>query len=262
MAAARQSLAPGDDDLQNPKISAAALDFLLIELVPLAQRITEQLHAREQTLQAEYNRSRAIASSVKPVPPDVPAKEENGSNTTLSAHAGAKTNGSVKGSVTGTVGDETATVTSLGFPAMSEETREGVFFRLDGLGYRVGQGLVERFSANKPRASTPLEAIKFICKDLWILVFRKQIDNLKTNHRGVFVLTDNRFQPLGRMSVDRRAGPRASEDALARAQSYLYFPCGLIRGALASLGVEATVEAVSSDIPTATFHIKTKGSKP
>lgn len=25
--------------------------------------------------------------------------------------------------------------------------------------------------------------IKFLCKDIWILVFRKQIDNLKTNHR-------------------------------------------------------------------------------
>ena len=28
-----------------------------------------------------------------------------------------------------------------------------------------------------------LDVIKFICKDLWQIVFRKQIDNLKTNHR-------------------------------------------------------------------------------
>jgi hypothetical protein len=28
-----------------------------------------------------------------------------------------------------------------------------------------------------------LDVIKFICKDLWTIVFRKQIDNLKTNHR-------------------------------------------------------------------------------
>lgn len=78
---------------------------------------------------------------------------------------------------------------------------------------------MRRFSANKPRPTTPLDAIKFICKDLWILVFRKQIDNLKTNHRGIFVLTDNRFQPLSRMSVDRRAGPKAAEEAIARAQT-------------------------------------------
>ena len=25
--------------------------------------------------------------------------------------------------------------------------------------------------------------IKFLCKDLWTILFRKQIDNLKTNHR-------------------------------------------------------------------------------
>lgn len=28
-----------------------------------------------------------------------------------------------------------------------------------------------------------LDVIKFICKDLWTVAFRKQIDNLKTNHR-------------------------------------------------------------------------------
>ena len=79
-----------------------------------------------------------------------------------------------------------------------------------------------RFSANKPRPTTPLDAIKFICKDLWILVFRKQIDNLKTNHRGIFVLTDNRFHPLSRMSVDRRAGSRAADEAIARAQTVCF----------------------------------------
>ena len=75
------------------------------------------------------------------------------------------------------------------------------------------------FSVNKPRPATPLDAIKFICKDLWILVFRKPIDNLKTNHRGIFVLTDNRFHPLSRMSVDRKTGVKGAEEALARAQT-------------------------------------------
>ena len=28
-----------------------------------------------------------------------------------------------------------------------------------------------------------LDVIKFLCKDMWTLLFRKQIDNLKTNHR-------------------------------------------------------------------------------
>jgi len=59
-----------------------------------------------------------------------------------------------------------------------------------------------RFSLSRPRFTDTLDVIKFLCKDLWMLVFRKQIDNLKTNHRGVYVLTDNSFRPFSRMSTE------------------------------------------------------------
>ena len=39
-----------------------------------------------------------------------------------------------------------------------------------------------RFSRDRPRFTDTLDVIKFLCRDLWTLVFRKQIDNLKTNH--------------------------------------------------------------------------------
>lgn len=41
---------------------------------------------------------------------------------------------------------------------------------------------------DRPRLGDTLEVVKFLCKDLWQAVFRKQVDNLKTNHRGVYVL--------------------------------------------------------------------------
>lgn len=41
----------------------------------------------------------------------------------------------------------------------------------------------DRFSRERPRFIDTLDVIKFLCKDMWTLVFRKQIDNLKTNHR-------------------------------------------------------------------------------
>lgn len=44
-------------------------------------------------------------------------------------------------------------------------------------------GFTDRFSRDRPRFTDTLDAIKFLCKDMWTLVFRKQIDNLKTNHR-------------------------------------------------------------------------------
>jgi hypothetical protein len=69
-----------------------------------------------------------------------------------------------------------------------------------------------RFSRDRPRFNDTLDVIKFLCKDLWTLVFKKQIDTLKTNHRGVYVLTDNSFRPLSRMSTD------AGGQAVVRAQ--------------------------------------------
>lgn len=137
-----------------------------------------------------------------------------------------------------------------------DEERDAVFYRLEMLGYRVGQGLVERFSRDRPRFTDTLDVIKFLCKDLWMLVFRKQIDNLKTNHRGVYVLTDNSFRPFARMSTE------AGGQAVVRAQPFLWFPCGIVRGALASMGINATVQAETSELPGATFQIKSIVAKP
>ncbi|KAI4173814.1 MAG: hypothetical protein LQ348_006477 [Seirophora lacunosa] len=136
-----------------------------------------------------------------------------------------------------------------------EEQREAALQRLDKLGYRVGQGLLERFSRDRPRFADMLDMIKFLCKDLWTLVFRKQIDNLKTNHRGVYVLTDNAFRPFARMGMSSR------KEAVVKAQPFLSFPCGVIRGALENMGVNVTVQAETSELPGATFQIKTLGGK-
>lgn len=143
-----------------------------------------------------------------------------------------------------------------------EELRETVFFRLDGIGYRVGLALSERFSRDRPRLTDPLDVIKFLCKDLWGVVFRKQIDNLKTNHRGVYVLTDNNFKPLKNMSLEKATSGRSREMMMQQAQPFLYFPAGLIRGALSGLGIQASVVAETNELPGVTFQIRTVGSKP
>ncbi|KAF2262100.1 transport protein particle component [Lojkania enalia] len=232
-------------------LNASALDFLLIELVPLAYRITADLAHREETW---LNRN-------PPSPSSTPSLGR----------------GTLDGLGNGTIDEE--------------EARESVFHRLESLGYRVGLGVVERFSRDKPRPTSPLDIIKFLCKDLWTLLFRKQIDNLKTNHRGIYVLTDNSFKPLSRMSFDTKkfdhvahgtsahgagvgaggggggggslvAGDVAVMNSLARAQPFLYFPAGVIRGSLAALGIQATVQAETSGLPSATFQIRTVGAKP
>ena len=128
---------PLDDDILNPKVNASALDFLLIELVPLAQRITEQILAREQALIDEYKRSKIFNTSAKTnsTTNGIAQPSRDGAPPTT------VTDGSVQDSTTGSAGEG---ITSLGFHAVDDEAREGMFWRLDGLGYRVGQGLVER----------------------------------------------------------------------------------------------------------------------
>ena len=48
---------------------------------------------------------------------------------------------------------------------------------------------------------------------------------------------------------------------LTKGLQFLWYPCGVIRGALAAMGLHATVQAESSDLPGAVFQIKTITSK-
>ncbi|CAN0184626.1 unnamed protein product, partial [Discosporangium mesarthrocarpum] len=102
-------------------------------------------------------------------------------------------------------------------------------------------------------------------------LFKKQVDKLQTDHRGTFVLKDSNFlwtarytsgSALSRLAmlssfVDDTAGNR---DLVGR---LLHFPCGLVKGALANLGVLADVRAEflsesgeASALPAVSFTIK------
>jgi len=235
-------------------VNTSCLDLLLIELVPMAYRIAAGLSAREQEQLHPARKNNAARQST--------ATEASASSAGAKANTVAKANG--RKTINGT-GASDGVEAGLGIGGIGgtapgldeEELREAVFYRLESLGYRVGLGVVERFSRDKPRFTDTLDAIKFLCKDLWQLVFKKQIDNLKTNHRGIYVLTDNTFKPLQRMSFER-----GREGMLAQAQPFLFFPSGLLRGALSSLGIEAQVQAESAELPSATFQIRTAGAKP
>ena len=159
-------------------LSSSCLDFLLIELVPMAYRITNELEA---------------AAAADQLLPAIAAHEKD-----TTAAAAASQNGTAAASATGTSGAGPA-----GSRRMDEdEERDAVFFRLETLGYRVGQGLVERFSRDRPHFNDTLDVIKFLCKDLWTLVFRKQVDNLKTNHRVCVVGSwGSRYAPTRRLTI-------------------------------------------------------------
>lgn len=57
--------------------------------------------------------------------------------------------------------------------------------------------VMSRFSRDRPRFTDTLDVIKFLCKDMWALLFRKQIDNLKTNHRVWICVLERRYIQRG-----------------------------------------------------------------
>ncbi|CAL8350724.1 unnamed protein product [Lota lota] len=118
---------------------------------------------------------------------------------------------------------------------------------LEGMGFRVGQGLIERMTRDSPSFKDELDMMKFICKDFWTQVFRKQIDNLRTNHQGTYVLQDNKFALLTQLSNGKQY--------LEEAPKYLAYSCGLVRGALSNLGLESVVTAEVSLMPSCKFQV-------
>ncbi|KAH9523061.1 Trafficking protein particle complex subunit 6B [Bulinus truncatus] len=133
----------------------------------------------------------------------------------------------------------------------SEEKEQGIS-KLEALGFRVGQSLIERLTKECSRFKDELDTMKFLCKDLWNLVYKKQIDNLRTNHQGVYVLQDNKFKFLVQMS--------SGKQYMESAPKYLAFPCGMIRGALSNLGINCIVTAEVSAMPACKFQIQIQRS--
>ncbi|KAG5936018.1 hypothetical protein E4U53_000305 [Claviceps sorghi] len=146
-------------------LSSSCLDFLLIELVPLAYRITNERDPSHNSAEAKVQ------------PGAEPSSVPHRAVSLASVHHSS--------------GSEARKLDE-------EEELDAVHLRLDLLGYRVGQGLVERQDASP---------------------------------------TQNMVH-------------------------FLWFPCGIVRGALAALGISATVQAEINELPGAVFQIKTLNSKP
>ncbi|KAL3985063.1 Transport protein particle (TRAPP) component family protein [Acanthocheilonema viteae] len=119
--------------------------------------------------------------------------------------------------------------------------------RLEALGYRVGFVLVEKIAKDLPRMVTELERMKFLCKEFWTTIFSRQVDNLRTNHQGIYVIQDSKFFILTNFAEGKQ---HVEESAI-----YLAFPCGIIRGALYNLGITCLVTSSVENVPAVKFHI-------
>ncbi|XP_019875216.1 trafficking protein particle complex subunit 6b [Aethina tumida] len=119
---------------------------------------------------------------------------------------------------------------------------------IEYIGFSTGYRIIERLTKELPRFKDELDTMKFICTDFWSAIYKKQIDNLRTNHQGVYVLQDNAFRFLTRLSNGKQY--------LEAAPRYVTFTCGVIRGCLANLNINCLVTAEVQNMPSCKFHIQ------
>lgn len=131
--------------------------------------------------------------------------------------------------------------------ALTADQERAAVTKLEQIGYTTGNKFVSKLTKDWPRFKDELDCVKFICKEFWSSIFKKQIDNLRTNHQGVYVLQDNRFSFLTRIPSDTK-----ETYLLPR---YIVFACGLIRGALANLGLNVVVTAEVTTPPSTKFQV-------
>lgn len=118
-----------------------------------------------------------------------------------------------------------------------EEKHNRVLDRLRNIGFEIGDKITQLLVfSNNPNLQFKdmdlLSVMKFICRDVWRQMFNKQIDNLKTNHRGTFYLFDYDYQPIQQFALDGES----SEKELQMVRPFLEIAVGVIKGVLSSIG--------------------------
>jgi len=124
--------------------------------------------------------------------------------------------------------------------------------KLENMGFCVGRRLIERQTRDDPpkRLENNMSIMRYICKDFWPLAFDHPASRLRTNHRGIFVIEDSAFKLI------EAIGPMEGVDAIDAVRKYLAIPIGLLRGALASLGINCVVDATVEIIPVVQFTVQ------
>jgi len=140
---------------------------------------------------------------------------------------------------------------------------------------------------DKDRLVTDLDVMRWLCRDFWGEVFRKTGDKLQTNNsvralaaatrrllppqahpialvarllprlvrlQGTYLLVDNNFRPLRYLA--------AEDDDTAKSLHlrFMMLPCGLVRGALAALDMDASVNVDVTGSPKVVFQVRLKGA--
>jgi len=142
--------------------------------------------------------------------------------------------------------------------------------KLESMGYRLGQMIVERATINAT-PKTEIESLKYVCKSVWPILFNKEIDRLTTNRAGTYILIDNSFpfyvaswcereNPTEKLEDSSRNKKTSRDNKIQEGEKtleestnepsdytlmYISFIGGIIRGTLCCLG---HVSMITSEI--------------
>lgn len=125
--------------------------------------------------------------------------------------------------------------------------------KLESIGYHTGIRLAERFTRDLGWIGDNLDLVKYLCKDFWQLLWKKQVDKLQTNYKGIYVLHDTSFKWLTKVHTNQL--DLDHHTYIEQTKLYVSISCGIIRGALHNLGMNATVKCDVSKPPAVQFTI-------
>ncbi|TFK28418.1 TRAPP complex subunit trs33 [Coprinopsis marcescibilis] len=213
-------------DPPTKQIDGTAYEYFLIEMVATLRESAAFATARTKEVEKEM-----AEAGLVPVPTPTTVKKE---------------------SIAGARDSTTSLQLSRPKSTIVDEEEEPLRARLENIGIHVGGNFSERLCVSRPPFNDTLDAIKFVCKDVWNSMFNKQIDNLRTNHRGVYVLQDNTFKPIQRVSSHL-----GRADAVKKAKIYSVLAAGIIQGTLSRLGYPpSSVTPEISSLPNCTFQVR------
>lgn len=208
------SIEMSENNQTNGSVNSVCLSLLLLELVPTAIRAT---HARRNFSVCTELQTQAPINAKLSAPDDSPG---------------------------------TAAIFSSRYIA-SEDTACRVGTYGQHLGIRIATNSIFKLPGD-PKMLLILDIMKFLCRHVWRTLYGKQMDSLRTNHMGTFVLIDNSLRTISNLS-----SPNSISELLSAARVYLHHPCGIIQGVLKSFGIEASVSAEIKLFPTVEFNVVT-----
>lgn len=123
---------------------------------------------------------------------------------------------------------------------------------IEQVGMSLGRKIIDLLIREmQVKFQVQLDVMKFICTEFWKFTFSKAVDNLRTNNAGTFIMTDEAFKFIARVS----GKDHESKEYKEKIRCYEAFIVGMIRGAIVNLGFDQIPPQVSTQIKDARLQL-------